>query len=43
MVVGQCDTHCRAFLLDAVGRLEKVYLNAAASQPAGRSAGAAAK
>ena len=39
MVVGQCDTHGRAFLLDAVGRWERVYLNPAASQPSGRSAG----
>ena len=31
----------RAFLLDAVGRSERVYLNPTASQPAGRSAPAA--
>jgi hypothetical protein len=37
MVVGQCDTHCRAFLLDAIGRSERVYLNAGAAQPGGRS------
>src|SRR6201999_1977538 len=37
MVVGQCDTHCRAFLLGASGRWERVYLNPTASQPAWRT------
>ena len=35
MVISQCDTHSRAFLLDARSRWERVYLNAAASQPGG--------